>query len=828
MNASIRIVTGIALSVAASTVSAQAPEWCGTILTEEMAKAALELQAAGIYDAPPGIAGEYEVVYVPLTMHIVRRDDGTGGLPLERLEGAVNDANIHFAGMGIQFCISGEIDYIDDTYFYEGINSEAGINELRNTNKVEGTINCYFVEYFEFAPGFALCGISAFTFSSPQEQGIVMANPCTSTSNDKSTFAHELGHYFDLFHTHETAFGAECADGSNCDSAGDLVCDTPADPLLGFNNVNSNTCQYTGSERDDCNNTLYAPEPRNIMAYSPSNCQDLFTPEQNARGRATLFNGRPELINACPTGASLVRVSVNSRGRQSNGDSNRPDISNSGDYVVFDSIASNLAADDANGLRDVFIHDRTRDRTDIVSVSDNGTPGNGESSHARISATGQFVVFHSLANNFGTEDTNNTHDIFIRDVKNGRTELISRQNGQQRAANGQSLYPHVSATGRYVAFQSTARNLTSTNDTNGSTTDIFVHDRDTGVTTLVSVSSSGTQGNNHSYSPVISGDGRYVAFYSYATNLVPGDTNAREDVFLHDLQTGETTLVSKNLSGGVGNARSCCPDISDDGMQIAFHSSASNLVGDDTNAESDVFVLDRESGLVGRVSLSTDGAQGDDVSLYPRISPEGRFVVYQSLASTLVSGDGNRTVDIFVTDRDPDLNGVYDESCEGCRETKLLSRSASGLPGNLSAEFGAISLSQLVSVFSSFADNLVEEDTNGSSDVFLTWKATGPYTVSVNELIVGQPATFTIVGATPYRTQYLAGSVRGLGETFVPQLNVTLGLRRPVLVGTADADAVGDAQLDVTPGANLGGRNVWFQVAEEGRATEAVAGFVEE
>ena len=207
----------------------------------------------------------------------------------------------------------------------------------------------------------------------------------------------------------------------------------------------------------------------------------------------------------------------------------------------------------------------------------------------------------------------------------------------------------ISADGRFVAFDSAASNLVP-GDTNGHE-DVFVHDRQTGQTTRVSVASDGTQGNDLSDYPSISGDRRFVAFESFASNLVPGDTNGYEDVFVHDRQTGQTSRVSVASDGTQGNSTSEDPSIGGDGRFVAFESHASNLVPGDSNGSLDIFVHDRQTGLTTRVSVASDGTQSDSYSRDPSISADGRFVAFQSQATNLVAGDTNDVTDVFVHDR---------------------------------------------------------------------------------------------------------------------------------------------------------------------------------
>jgi Tol biopolymer transport system component len=189
-------------------------------------------------------------------------------------------------------------------------------------------------------------------------------------------------------------------------------------------------------------------------------------------------------------------------------------------------------------------------------------------------------------------------------------------------------------------------------DTNNNS-DIFVHDRKTGTTERVSVDSAGNQGNSFSEGASVSRDGRFVAFTSVASNLVPGDTNGRSDIFIHDRKTGTTERVSVDSAGNQGNTSSFQPSISRDGRFVAFRSLASNLVPGDTNNNSDIFVHDRKTGITERVSVDSAGNQANDSSSEPSISRDGRFVAFQSFDSNLVPGDTNGVLDIFVHHRKP-------------------------------------------------------------------------------------------------------------------------------------------------------------------------------
>jgi Ca2+-binding RTX toxin-like protein len=290
-----------------------------------------------------------------------------------------------------------------------------------------------------------------------------------------------------------------------------------------------------------------------------------------------------------------------------------------------------------------------------VSVDSAGNQGDGDSSIPSISADGRFVAFYSFASNIVPGDTNNTFDIFVRDTLTNTTTLVSLDSAGNQANNGSSR-PSISADGRFVAFQSSASNLVP-GDTNRdpdsfAIQDIFVRDRLTNTTTRVSLDSAGNQANRFSDRASISADGRFVAFTSEASNLVPGDTNQRNDIFVRDTLTNTTSRVSVDSAGNQQNGSSFfnASSISADGRFVAFESNAGNLVPGDTNRDSDIFVRDTLTNTTTRVSVDSAGNQGNDVSYNPSISADGRFVAFDSFASNIVPGDTNRERDIFVRD----------------------------------------------------------------------------------------------------------------------------------------------------------------------------------
>jgi Tol biopolymer transport system component len=242
--------------------------------------------------------------------------------------------------------------------------------------------------------------------------------------------------------------------------------------------------------------------------------------------------------------------------------------------VAFVSNASNLVAGDTNGLYDVFVRDLTSTTTVRVSVDSDEVEGNNNPSDPSISADGGFVAFASAASNLVAGDTNSYRDVFVRDLTAGTTVRVSVDSDEEQA-NGRSYDPSISADGRYVAFHSDASNLVAL-DLNVRN-DVFVRDLTSTTTVRVSVDSDEVEGDAGSSGPSISADGRFVAFDSYATNLVAGDTNGRDDVFVRDLTATTTIRVSVNNLGVQGNFGSTDPSISADGRYVGFISAATNL-----------------------------------------------------------------------------------------------------------------------------------------------------------------------------------------------------------------------------------------------------------
>jgi len=341
-------------------------------------------------------------------------------------------------------------------------------------------------------------------------------------------------------------------------------------------------------------------------------------------------------------------MSVRSNGQQANSDSETSSISASGRFVAFDSGAKNLVTGDDNDKWDVFVHDRKKKRTKRVSVSSSGTEGNGFSSSPSISANGRFVAFASGASNLVPFDNNGENDIFVHDRKKKRTKRVSVSSSGTEG-HGNSFAPAISANGRFVAFTSSATDLVG-NDSNLKS-DVFVHDRKTKKTRRVSVSNAGKQATDASRGAAISKDGRFVAFSSVAENLVGSDSNGHRDIFVRDRTKKRTRLISKRNDGDQTTSDSDAPSISDDGRYVAFWSSAEDLLDRDDNGVGDIFVHDRAKKKTKLVSLSSKEKQANGASFKARISSSGRYVAFESKAHNLVGNDANALDDIFVRDR---------------------------------------------------------------------------------------------------------------------------------------------------------------------------------
>jgi Tol biopolymer transport system component len=423
-------------------------------------------------------------------------------------------------------------------------------------------------------------------------------------------------------------------------------------------------------------------------------------------GRIVLAIAGSACLAVGAAGQETTRASVDSAGAEGDQASaiTGGAISADGQVVSFESAADNLVPGDTNSTWDIFVHDRVSGITELVSVDSSGNQGDAPSFATSLSSDGQIVAFTSVADNLVPGDKNSVGDVFVHDRATGITERVSVDSSGAQA-NGWSgdLGMAISADGQVVVFDSSAKNLVA-----GGThvTDIFVHDRTTGITELVSVDSAGIEANGDCSWPAISADGSIVAFLSVATNLVPGDTNGMQDLFVHDRTTGVTERVNLDSAGNEADGVANNPSISADGRFVAFDSDADDLVAGDTNLVGDVFVHDRATGTTERVSLDSSGNQGDLASSFPVFSADGTSVAYQSAADNLVPGDTNKRVDVFARVR---TSGT----------TVRASVRTNGAQANGDSFLWGSSADGAVVTFVSDATHLVTNDNNGVSDLFV-------------------------------------------------------------------------------------------------------------
>jgi archaellum component FlaF (FlaF/FlaG flagellin family) len=422
-----------------------------------------------------------------------------------------------------------------------------------------------------------------------------------------------------------------------------------------------------------------------------------------------------QTASAVPS-STTERVSIGTAGEQGNDMSGRyagPAINANGTVVAFDSVATTLVPGDTNGDGDVFVRDRTTNTTERVSVRSNGAQGNDVSTRPALNATGNLVAFDSAASNLVPSDTNQALDVFVHNRKTDRTLRVSVSTDEVQGT-GSSNSPAVG--GRFVSFVSSSPNLVP-GDTNGAE-DIFVRDLMASTTERASVTSTGEQGNSSSTAASISATGRYVVFSSFASNLVVGDTNGQFDVFIHDRKTGVTERVSVSSDEVQGGATSVTPTVSRNGRFVAFWSNATNLVPDDTNERTDIFVRDRKLGTTERVSVSSKEQQADGNSQDPGvrgftasgpdITADGHYVTFYASATNLVPDDTN-TCPLFFEE-----TGTCPDVFVRDRVAGTTTRVSLGFDGSQSTDRSSdpvISDDGLVVAFWSAA-NLVPEDTN--------------------------------------------------------------------------------------------------------------------
>jgi len=431
------------------------------------------------------------------------------------------------------------------------------------------------------------------------------------------------------------------------------------------------------------------------------------------------------------------------------GESSSPLLSGDGRVVVFSSGADNLVANDRNGALDVFVYDAQTQQLSLVSTNLAGTgSANARSVALDLSTNGQWLLFQTQATDLIPADTNRGDKLILKNLATGSATLISVNT--QGAPSGNSAFNNssLSPDGRFFVFDSPGTDLHPA-DTNG-VSDVFVRDMVTGSNDLVSVRWDGlASGSGNSENPVMSGDGRWVAFQSIATNLAPNDTTTTMDVYIRDRQSNTTTLVSINRFGtGPGNGASSNPSISEDGRYVAFESAAILLT---TNSASGIFLRDINAETTRYVSSQKDNGGGAD---RPVISPDGRFIAYESRTNLYCAEIASGAVFLLTTNHlgagggsGASFNPQFTPNGRHCvfmsfatnltaqammagppriflrdMETgtiSLISTNLNGMGSDLESLAPAISADGETIAFQSYDENLVEDDLNQASDVFL-------------------------------------------------------------------------------------------------------------
>jgi len=437
-----------------------------------------------------------------------------------------------------------------------------------------------------------------------------------------------------------------------------------------------------------------------------------FTAASRARTKKNVIIVALLILAAVPVDAQIERISLTDAGLEADLDSYQAALSDDGSVVAFRSGATNLVADDTNGWSDIFVRDLAAGTTERVSFDADGDELFGGLSHQpSLSDDGLKVVFTAR---YQPGIERSITGLYERDTASSRLLLPDNGGfGPTAPAQGR-LNARISGNGQFVVFDTddTLQNLWESeieppNPFNTVIFDVFIHDVVTDPTPQVerlSLDSSGDEGRGDSIGASVSDTGRWVAFHSYADDLVADDLNEHEDVFVRDRDLSTTELISANLTGDPGDDDSIQAVISGDGQFVAFRSRATDLVAGDTNNRWDIFVRDRAAGITERVSVSSAGVEANHHSTDPDISDDGRFVVFRSLASSLVATDSNNRADVFVHDR---TTG----------QTAIISRPAAGESNGMSHEPVISGDGQWIA-FESDATNLITGDSNRARDIF--------------------------------------------------------------------------------------------------------------
>ncbi len=357
--------------------------------------------------------------------------------------------------------------------------------------------------------------------------------------------------------------------------------------------------------------------------------------------------GEDEIYLTDQLTGTTTRVSQGLFGAAADNDSREASISDDGRFVAYSSWASNLVVGDLLYTQDIFVYDRVTGKNTRITNPNPDNNGLGNSSDPAISADGRYVAYESGASGLVPGDNNHSTDIFVYDRNTGETERVSIDSDGNEVSNGGCIAPAISGDGRFVAFVSSMEELVPGDNNNYQ--DIFVRDRQAGITTRVSVNPVGGDPNHNSFTPAISHDGRYVAYVSAADNLVEGDSPFFRDAFVYDRETGVTRMASRSIEGLVSRSAVHAVDISADGQYVAFSGQGNTYVDNDFNQGDDVFLHHHATGYTRLVSLDSSGRQGIYSSEHPALSTDGRYVAFHGTSPNLVPNDTNGSQnDVYV------------------------------------------------------------------------------------------------------------------------------------------------------------------------------------
>jgi Tol biopolymer transport system component len=407
-----------------------------------------------------------------------------------------------------------------------------------------------------------------------------------------------------------------------------------------------------------------------------------------------------------------------------------------------------------------------------VNLGPGGAQADAPTVGAVLSARGRHVAFVSAATTLAPGDRNRTRDVFVRNLRTARTSRVS-VSSTALESDGPSEKPSLSADGRVVAFPSSATNLV-TGDRNGFQ-DVFV--RDLAAETTVRLRAGWQEPDGRSLASLVSADGNAVVFSSEASNLVPGDRNGALDVFLADTAGSRITRVSVGSNGEAAD-RSEASSVDAHGRVVGFRSYAANLVADDWNGLADVFVHDARAALTERVNVSTVGVEADAVTFRGMLSGDGRFVGFRSRARDLVPADTNDALDVFVHDRLTGETRRVSVSGEGAQADATGVDRPSRWSMFMSRPF--LSADGRYAAFTSRAPNLVADDRNGRADVFVhdLWtKRTIRVSLTANgteangdSFVSGISADGRTIAFTSLADDIVAGDTNGFRDVFVVRL----------------------------------------------------------